>query len=133
MDADAGHVVPCALDLAGVEAGTDVHADGADPLLDRSGAVDRSRRSVEGGQGAVARGLDHPAPMPLDLVRGGVVMAGEELRSNLVAQPTACRRVADVGEEDRREEPVGAHRGCRSPVTNSSMASARLSSGTRRR
>src|SRR5437764_14210472 len=61
---DAAHIVAPQLDLTGVQSGPDRHRE---HLAQRRRAADGARWTVEGGEQAVARGLDQPALVALEL------------------------------------------------------------------
>src|SRR5262245_20842291 len=55
---DSGNVVPYELAFAGVQAAAHLKAERAYRIADRAGTANRARRPVEGGEEAVARGVD---------------------------------------------------------------------------
>src|SRR5207253_1400894 len=78
---------------------------------DRLGAVDRSRRPVEGGQESVARRLDLPAAETAERLPDGSLMTLEQLTPAAIAELRGgAGGVDDVGEQDRREHPLGLRR-----------------------
>jgi hypothetical protein len=55
---DSGKVLADELSFAGVQAAAYLETDRAHRITNRAGTADRSRRPVEGGKKAVARGVD---------------------------------------------------------------------------
>ena len=64
---DPAHTALAQFDLAGVQPGPDLQADAGQLLPDGGCAADRPAWAIEGGQDAVASGLDESA---LELLRG---------------------------------------------------------------
>ena len=100
-------VVAAQLALAGVQPDADRQAQLAQLLDDVAAAADRPRRAVEGGQEAVADGLDlAPAPAA-QLVADDPVVVLELGAPAPVAQPgQVLGRADDVGEHDRGQHAV---------------------------
>ena len=111
------------LDLPGMEAGSDLEAQGAHAVADRLGAPDRARRAVEGCEEPVAGDADLAPPVLTQSASDDVVVVREQFLPPPVAElDRALRGADDVGEEDGREDAVQlATR--RSPVRNSSTSS----------
>ena len=86
-------------------------ADAGDTLVNRLRGRDRPPRTHESGENPVAGGLDDPSVEPCHgvlhdrvvLIEKGPPTAIAELRSG-------ARRVDDVGEEDRGEDPIDKSR-----------------------
>jgi hypothetical protein len=108
---DATDVVAAMLDLAGVDAGSDLQAERPDRLLDRLRAADRSRRAIEGGQHAITGRLDLSATVPVQLTSNDSVVTVQKLRPMLVSQARSDLGGAnDVGEQHSRQHPAGFRR-----------------------
>jgi hypothetical protein len=70
VDSDATDVALPQLDLTGVEAGPDLEVDPGQLVAEGGGAADRPAGAVEGGQNAVAGGLDELTAELLDQPAG---------------------------------------------------------------
>jgi hypothetical protein len=81
-DVDRDPAVVCAaqFDLTGMEAHTYLDAERSQAVAKFAPALDGPRRSVEGGEHAVARRLDPFAPVDVDLSTGdGVVLVEDRV------------------------------------------------------
>ena len=73
----------------------------------RERAPDRPRRAVEGGEHAVAGAADRAPAVDGDLLVDDAVVAGDQVVPAPVAEPRrVLGRADDVGEHDRRQDPV---------------------------
>ena len=76
-------------------------------LAQRDRAPQRPRRAVEDGEDAVAGRFHQPSAMRLDpRASGGVVLVQQRLPSFVPGRRGPLGRAHDVGEQDRREDPV---------------------------
>jgi hypothetical protein len=108
MDGDSGHVGAGDLAFAGVESGPDLQFEAPHAVADDPGALYRPAWRFEGGQEAVAGGLDLPALPDFELSSDQGVMALEDLPPAGVAD--APRRLG--GADDVREEHGGQDAVC---------------------
>ena len=107
VDGDPPDIGIGQLDLARVQAGAHLQADGADGLADSRGASDRSGRSIEDGQEPVAGRLDLAAAVSVQLGPYGEVMRRKERSPTLVAElGSTAGGVDDVREEHGREDAI---------------------------
>src|SRR5437879_5540495 len=107
MDGDAADVIAHHLDLAGVQPDPELDADRPNGSNQGITAADRASRSVERGQAPVTDLLHFAAAEPGELSPQDVNLRLEELAPAPVAQLRCfLRRTYDVGEHDRREDPV---------------------------
>jgi hypothetical protein len=75
VDGEAGDLVPEELDLTGVKPGAHLEPEGPHAVAHGAGAADSARGAVEGGQEAIARGVDLTAAEPAELAPDdGVVL-----------------------------------------------------------
>jgi hypothetical protein len=90
-----------------VQARTNLEAEEADGLHDRSRATNSTRRAVEGGEEAVACGVDFvPAEAP-ELATHGRVVLFEQVAPPAVGElGRACCRTGEVGEKDRCKHTI---------------------------
>ena len=96
---DPAHTALAQFDLAGVQPGPDLQADAGQLLPDGSCAADRPAWAIEGGQDAVASGLDESALELLDHAAGELVVHGQDLAPAPVAKLSGPIGGADdVGE-----------------------------------
>ena len=73
--------------------------------------LERSSGAIETGIHAIARGLDKPTAIALDRCGDDPVVVGEEPFPSLVAEALGQgRRADDVGEHERREDPLATGR-----------------------
>ena len=86
VDGDPADLAVDQLALAGVQAGADLEAELAHRLGDRAGAADRPGRAVEGGEEAVAGGVDLLAAEPDQLAPDERVVALEQVAPAPVAE-----------------------------------------------
>src|SRR3954471_18921140 len=104
MHADAADVTESQLHLSGVNAGANVDVICRSAVADCSGCVDTSRRTVEGGEHAVAGCLDEaPAEFGDQFSRARVVLVQEVTPRSVAHLYGALRGPDDVGEEDGRQ------------------------------
>ena len=86
----------------------ELETDGAYRSANRDGATDRARRAVEGCEERVASGVHLTAAEPLELASYELALILEQLAPALIAKlARTLGRLDDVGEEERREHPVG--------------------------
>ena len=115
MDGDAGDVGADALALAGVQAGAHRDAGRAGALDDAQRAADRAGQAVEGGDEAVAEGLDLLAAVEREPGADERVVRVEQLAPRAVAA-SAARPVGptmSVKSRWRARARADARRGCR--------------------
>ena len=95
------------VDLAGVQAGSNVDADRAEELVDRLCASDRAGGTVEGREESVTGRLHLSSFEPVERSADEPVVLGEELSPSGVSDlGRAVCRADDVGEEYGREHAV---------------------------
>jgi hypothetical protein len=112
VHADTTDVVPADLALAGVQPGAHLNAERLHRVTDRHRAADRSLRAVEHRQEAVARCVHLAAPKPSQLrLNDGVVRVEQGMPVTVAHLRRPARRVHDVGEKDRGENPIIWHVG----------------------
>src|SRR4029077_15867088 len=115
-DRDAGDVIALQIDLAGVEARTDLDPERADLLGDRPRAVHAARRAFERREEPIAHRLHLATAMARELGTDDVVVSSAQRAPVSIAQFGApLRRVDDVGEEHRREYRVQGSEASLSP------------------
>jgi hypothetical protein len=108
VDGEPGDLVVPELDLPGVQAGPDREPERGHAAGDRARAPDRPGRAVEGGEEAIARGVDLAPPEAPELAADEVVVSVEEVSPAAIPEGGGLLRGADdVGEEDGRQYPVG--------------------------
>jgi len=113
MDTYARDVVAPDLDLAGVQPGTDLDAEGVERVSERSGAPDRPAWPVERRQDAVPRQLHQPPTAPLDDRPAHRVMGIEKgTPATIAEQRRVLGRADDVSEQDGRQSAVSLGDGC---------------------
>ena len=79
-----------------------------DAFDDRLRAPDRASGAVEGGEEAVARRIDLASVEARELAtNGGVVLLHEIAPATVSDLRRALRRSDEIGEENRREHPIG--------------------------
>ena len=86
---DAAHVARISvsqLDLAGVEPGAELDPQRSYVVGERARAADRPRQAIEGGQDAVAGGLDQPATKGLDPAASRLVVQLQQFPPALIPQ-----------------------------------------------
>ncbi len=112
MYGDAADVVAADLAFAGVQPGAHLDAEGLHRVSNCHGAADRSLRAVERGQETVAGGV-HLAAAEANELRtdDGVVRVEQRVPVAVADLGGAARRVHDVGEQHRGENPVVGHLG----------------------
>ena len=109
VDGDSGDLAVGELDLARVEPRSHGEVEWAHALDDRLRAADRSGRAVEGGEEAVARGVDLTTVEASELAADRGVMLFDEVPPASVADlHRALRRTDEIGEEHRRERTIRA-------------------------
>ena len=84
VDDDPSHVIGDELDLAGVDALSDLEPKGPHPVADRRGGVD-ARGTVEDGEKTVARRIDLPTAESIELISDLTVVAPQQLPPPVVA------------------------------------------------
>jgi len=100
-------VVAPELDLSDVDSRSHLDAQGVSAAADRPGAPNGPGRSVERGQDAIARHLDQPAAVSLDLTLGqGIVPVEHEPPLPVAQLDGAASRVDDVSEQHAGQHPV---------------------------
>jgi len=93
-----------------VQPSADFQVELADGVLDRKGAADRPRRSVESGEEAVAGGVHLLSAEAAQLRADALVMLLQQPPPGAVAQLSRPRgRVDNVGEKNCREDSVRLH------------------------
>jgi hypothetical protein len=98
-----------ALELTGVQAAADVESERLDLPNDRRSGLQRSRRSVECGEEAVAGGVDLVSTQPSELpAQGGAERRDEFAPSGVAGFGGDARRVDDVHEEHRGNTARGS-------------------------
>ena len=108
VHSDTAHVVAPPLDLARVEAGAHVQTERLEVLANGERALDRSSRSVERRQEAVANCLHLGAAVAVELATHRRVVTVEQLAPGSVAELAGpLRGVDDVGEEHCRQHAIG--------------------------
>src|SRR5438105_14601275 len=83
---DPTHLAVHQLALTGMEARPQLETEGPDRVSDRARRANRPRRPVEGGEEAVARGVDLATAKPRQLLPDGCVMGLEKLAPAAVAE-----------------------------------------------
>ena len=110
--ADPADVVAADLALAGVQPGAHLDAERLHRVADRHGAADRSLRAVEHREEAVARRVHLAAPKAGELgPDDGVVRIEQRMPVTVTDLRGPARRVHDVGEQHRGENPIIGHFG----------------------
>src|SRR5689334_22001724 len=95
---DAAVLVAHHFAFAGVRAGANLEAELAHLLRHRAGAAHGARRAVEGGEEAVARGVDLAAAKPCELAAHEPVVVLQELAPAAVAERARLLRgTHDIG------------------------------------
>src|SRR5262245_41880721 len=96
------------LTLAGVEPRSDVETEPADALDDRAGGAHGPGGAVERRQESIACGVDLPTPEARELLADERMVGLQHVPPAPIAELAglACR-INDVGEHDRRQNPVG--------------------------
>jgi hypothetical protein len=108
MDCDSADVVTAELTLARVEAASDAYAQFRYGLSQRGGGLHCATGTVEDGHGPVAGVADDATAEVGDLSTGDGVVAIEQFQPVSVAEFCGTLgRVDDVGEQHRRQNPVG--------------------------
>ena len=106
MDGDAADVIADELDLTRMDADPDREADGARGSGHGRPTSDGLRRAVEDGQEAIARRLDLASMEDVEVIAQACVVESQQVLPRVVTESLeGGRRVDDVGEEDRREDP----------------------------
>jgi hypothetical protein len=96
---DPAHAALAQFDLAGVRPGPDLQADAGQLLPNGGCAADRPAWAIEGGQDAVASGLDESALEFLDHAAGELVVHSQDLAPAPIAKLSGPIGGADdVGE-----------------------------------
>lgn len=98
VDGDARHLPVQQLDLAGMQAGTDLEAQRAQGVHDRPRASNRSRRTVKSGKEAVAGRVDLTTVEALQLTTHGDVVL---LDDSPPAAVTQFRHLCRGADQDR--------------------------------
>src|SRR5579872_1578220 len=102
VDGDPLHVPVVGLDLAGVQAASDVNAQRMDSLGDRTSTTDCPSGSVESGKKPVAQRLDLAATVARQFASDRCMMRIEQIMPALVADLLGSRgRADDVREQHR--------------------------------
>jgi hypothetical protein len=83
---DAPDVPVHELDFAGVQTDAELHVPRAKRVANRGGAADSTRRSVEGGEESVTRGLHFSALKVLELASHRGVVFVEKLSPATISQ-----------------------------------------------
>src|SRR5262249_43439617 len=105
---DPADVAAAEFDLASVDAGADADPEGACPISDRDGGVDRPRRAVEGGEEPVAGCFHLSASVAIELAPHHGVVRVEQIAPAMVTQGgRGARGVDDVGEQYGRQDAIG--------------------------
>ena len=86
MDGDRTDIRATPFDLPGVDAGADGDSEVEERASHRMRALNRSHRTVEGGEHAVARGLDQTTTMIGDLAIGDPIVGIEHLTPATIAE-----------------------------------------------
>src|SRR5205085_6553659 len=86
VDGDAAHLAVRELALAGVESCAQLEPEAPHAVADRAGGADRPRRPVEGGEEAVAGGVDLPSAVARELAADGNLVRLEQLAPAAIAE-----------------------------------------------
>ena len=108
MQSDACDVAAAHLDLAGMQSGPELDADGSHRVPDCSGTTDGAGRAVEDSYEGVASGVHLTAAKPVQLLTNKQPMLVQQPCPAVVTQ--ACRGLGggdDVREEYGDQDPVG--------------------------
>src|SRR5919108_2971558 len=98
------------LGLADVDTGPDLDPERPNALNDRRCTANGLGRTVEGGEEAVAGGVDLPSPEPLELGSNDPVVACQELPPPPIAHLTGdLGRAHDVREQHRDQDGPARH------------------------
>src|SRR5207253_11092148 len=107
VDGDAADIVADQLAFAGVEAGAYLDPELAHRVASRTGAADRARGPIEGGEKAVAHRLHRAAPVALELPAHERVVAPDQIPPAAVAERGGLPGgLDDVGEHHGGEYAV---------------------------
>jgi hypothetical protein len=107
VDGDAGDVTPSSLDFAGVEACTDLYAEGTERITERRRAPDGPSGPVEGRKNSVTGGLEQVAGVLFDHRAGHDIVTVKQVAPSLVTnRRKVLGRSHEVGEEDRSQRTV---------------------------
>src|SRR6185295_17514204 len=107
VDRDTAHVASRDLDLARVNAGSDLETQRPHGVDRGLRAPDRPRRAVEDREEPVSRRIDLPTAVLRELGSNDGLMRCEQLLPPRVAEfDGALRRFYEVGEQDRREDAL---------------------------
>src|SRR5437867_7138897 len=107
VDRDARNVGALELDLARVQARSDLQARLADGIADGHRATDGPSRTVERGQDPVSGRMDLPPPVPGELSPDDALVLADELLPSTVPQlGSRGGRADDVREQDGGQDPV---------------------------
>src|SRR5215472_15219787 len=110
-DGNSARIVLRQLDLAGMHADAHWNVEPMQLIANGAGAVNRARRSVEGGQETVAQGLHLLAAEPRKLLAHRFVMSVEKVAPCPMALGVGAPcRVDDVREHDGGEHTVDDRR-----------------------
>jgi hypothetical protein len=108
MHGDPPHLWPDDLDLAHVDAGTDLDAHPVQSLHQIFGAVDGPGGLVERREKAVAGGVNLPTPVAFqNLPHEGVVLGQEMTPAAITELRREIGGSDDVGEHHRSQEALG--------------------------
>ena len=106
VDRHAADVAAHWLDLPGVDADPRLDPGIGQRGDDGGGASKRGDRAPEGGQEAVARGVDLRAAEPEQLGAHELVVIGEDLLPGAITEAVGgTGRVDDIGHQERRDDP----------------------------
>ena len=104
---DPADVVAADLALAGVQPGAHLDAERLHRVANRHGAADRSLRTVEHREEAITRRVHLAAPEAVELCADdGVVRVEQRMPVAVADLRSPARRVHDVGEKHRGENPI---------------------------
>ena len=118
VDGDAADLLAGRLHLARVQAGADPQPEPVDGRHGGGRAAHPVGRGLEGREEAVARGVDLPAAVPLQLAPDGLVVPAHQGAPPTVAQlGRHVRGPHDVGEQHRPQLPGRPGAGRHPPVT----------------
>src|SRR6185369_16982186 len=104
---DPADVIAANLALAGVQPGPHVDTERLHRIANRHGAADRPLRTVEHREEAVSRRADFTAAKTCELrPDDGVVRIEQRMPVTVADLRCPARRVHDVGEQHRGENPI---------------------------
>ncbi len=108
MYGDASELVADNFTLACVQPGTHLNPQGLDLVRDGTRASNCPSGTIKSGQETIARGIDLAPSEPLQRAADHRVVILEQIPPSAIPQRDSLLRSAhDIGEENRREHPVG--------------------------